>query len=774
MKKSIISLGLMLSAMFTLTNCAKELDAPVETPEQEGISYELIASVDDPSTKTVNEGLSTKWVANDALNVFYAEAGTTAYSANCKFTVSDIAAGRFTGNLDTAKPLAASNDWYVLYPYNSHITTPANTSAGWTIVGAEKAQKQVGLDNMSHISGENCPIYGVVNGSSSQEIPSIRMKHIASVLKVVVKNNSGAELPVTSIKFTAPELISGKFYMDITKEPVVFTSNNYGVEKTASLDVVNATIPVNGSAAFYLALKPFKATAQDLVIEVNGYAKTIKSATTTFTSGKIKTLNFNYDQKPPIYSTGFDYTYDSKTQYNKPDEVVGIDSGSTTSWGITYGNWNGDNSAQMRTYADDPAGEKGSLYMKFDVSGATKVTYNAKSDKDNLSLNTYYSVDSGLTWTAVDTDKPLTSSMDTYTMTIPGNLEKVRVKFSANIRATGIKGQLTIDDVKIFGEGQVVADNNILVDQQTLTLDYKGGAKNVVVTSNAAWIAEFVKDASLTTDPSVIITPNSGNASNAFNQHETIAISAAGNTAPEKLSLGTIKFIDTKSQQVKATVVLEQEGRPANGVSVDNANVTLASGINTEAVVNVTCNWAWEATISTGSGFKIASDPVANTITITSTVESGAQGTILVKDLDNPAKTAEITVSQAAAGSNPFVEVNTFNDVKGQLDANISFEARQGTAKNPPALNGGVIRVYQNGGEFNVSSPTGKIITEIVLGSAMKTKVTYDGVTTDQPIEKNGKLTVSGLNTTSLTFKCTGTSKTSRLYVNYLKVTYKN
>lgn len=67
-------------------------------------------------------------------------------------------------------------------------------------------------------------------------------------------------------------------------------------------------------------------------------------------------------------------------------------------------------------------------------------------------------------------------------------------------------------------------------------------------------------------------------------------------------------------------------------------------------------------------------------------------------------------------------------------------------------------------------------MTEVILGSSMKTTVDYkiddNNPTTGQSIAANGKLTVSNISASSITFTCKGTDKNSRLYVNYISVTY--
>lgn len=124
------------------------------------------------------------------------------------------------------------------------------------------------------------------------------------------------------------------------------------------------------------------------------------------------------------------------------------------------------------------------------------------------------------------------------------------------------------------------------------------------------------------------------------------------------------------------------------------------------------------------------------------------------------------------------VSMTSFSDISGYVngDTNISYEAAKGNAATAPAVNSNEIRVYQNGGTFTVTANNNVKIKSVTLGSSMGTTVTYsiDGGTasSDQSISAGGNITVNNLECSSVLFTCTGTSKTTRLYVNYLSVTY--
>ncbi len=293
--KKIFTLGAMLAAIFTLTNCTEE----IFTPAQQGNSPYTIQA-NSVETKTANEGFSTVWAENDALSVFHAAAGTAEYSGNSKFVLADAANGLFKTDALDGKP-AASNDWYVFYPYNSYLKTPASTSEGYMPVGAQTdgKQTQTGNSSMAHIAGENYPMWGVAKNVSGETLPSVSMTHLASLVEVEVTNASAADFVVSTVSLTAAEDIIGTYYIDFTKESPVFTaSGDQYVSKTAVLEVVNGEpVPANGTATFYLAVKPFTAAAgSDLTLSVNGTDKVLNlTKDAVFAPGRIKTLKYKVE-----------------------------------------------------------------------------------------------------------------------------------------------------------------------------------------------------------------------------------------------------------------------------------------------------------------------------------------------------------------------------------------------------------------------------------------------------------------------------------------------
>ena len=157
MKKSFIYAGAILAATISLTNCTKEINGS-DSVLPEGIPFEICAN---PTTKTAVEGLSTKWVAGDALNLFHAVAGSTTYTSDGSFSIAeeDLDSKKFNGTLASA--LEEGNyDWYAFYPYSKYNKTPAGSSQddfGFTTIGGT-SQTQTGNNSTAHLCRKACPL----------------------------------------------------------------------------------------------------------------------------------------------------------------------------------------------------------------------------------------------------------------------------------------------------------------------------------------------------------------------------------------------------------------------------------------------------------------------------------------------------------------------------------------------------------------------------------------------------------------------------------------
>lgn len=294
MKKYSLLMGLMCAAL-SITSCSKDNTETFDKPK--GYEFELYAA---PQTRTEVDGLDMKWSANDAMNVFHALPGTTNYSANDQFTVSDIEGGVFKGTItDTEFDPNGTYDWYAVYPYSKYMASPAESNSGsYFVVGSKNidTQQQTGIDNQAHICGENIPLYGKATGVTS---PRLVMHHIATLFRINVINTGSADLNVTGITLTsASENLIGTYYFDITGDaPVLTPSGDNYVSKTAKLTITDGIVTPGTTGSFYLATRAFTAPeGEQLTLTVTANGETVEkvatlSKETTFAAGNINKLN---------------------------------------------------------------------------------------------------------------------------------------------------------------------------------------------------------------------------------------------------------------------------------------------------------------------------------------------------------------------------------------------------------------------------------------------------------------------------------------------------
>lgn len=324
MKKSIYAAGSILLAL-TLAACTANIDEENAKPAEQGIPFSFDAST---ATRTTADGVNTAWAADDAMNVFHAATGTTTYVNDGKFTVTAAGATTFTGTL--AESLSENPyDWYAVYPYNSAVVTPANTTTGAITVGAT-VQTQTGNSNQNHIDGSGVPLCGVVTNITGA--PSFAMHHLTALVKVTVTNGTAAALTITSVQLNASASnISGTYYVDFS-DPANIGYTAADAQKYVALTVSGGTAIAAGETAdFYLAIKPFTgATSETMTMTLtdsNGavFSKSASIAGTAFTAGKTKTLTVSADTFTlPSYSYYYYGTANCYNAYNVSSVTIDV------------------------------------------------------------------------------------------------------------------------------------------------------------------------------------------------------------------------------------------------------------------------------------------------------------------------------------------------------------------------------------------------------------------------------------------------------------------
>lgn len=301
MKKMILT-GLLSVSLLALTQCTKseeEAFAPMQ-----GSKAELQADV--VSSRTIAEGLTTSWAADDAMKVWIGEGESYINCGEFTLPEANLSTGIFTGTMPDSYDAAKSYDWYAVYPYASaNYDVAANPDKVTMLVGTNIQRQTGGYNSNAHIAGAVAPLYGVAKGVAAGVRPHVPMKHLSTLVKIVVTNLDEEPLEVEKIAIEAEQnAIAGRAGVTLTGDeptyaPVAAASNYALLRVTANEE----TIAQNSKAEFYLALIPFTAPAEGekltvSVVAANGDICTRTftiPAGTTFKAGEINTLNVKYE-----------------------------------------------------------------------------------------------------------------------------------------------------------------------------------------------------------------------------------------------------------------------------------------------------------------------------------------------------------------------------------------------------------------------------------------------------------------------------------------------
>lgn len=293
---------------FVLGSC-EQLDSP--KMEEVNDSGNFTVYLSQPQTKTANDGISTKWVEGDAINLFHAITSTNNYINDNSFICDNVPANKFSGTLAEELNADSNYDWYAFYP-------SINTANGDTPV---KFKKYIGRTSMSSFAGkvtqtgnnsmahlavgkDGFPVVGFVNNVPASEFPTIPMKNVASVICVNVTNTLSEPIVINSVDLVAPKPIVGNFTIELTGNDIVASGAG---QELIRLEVAEGSQIAGGeSAKFYIGVAPFTVTSgEEMLLYVNAAIgeKTVSQriakvfdGETPFKSGFFKTFNVSYAQ----------------------------------------------------------------------------------------------------------------------------------------------------------------------------------------------------------------------------------------------------------------------------------------------------------------------------------------------------------------------------------------------------------------------------------------------------------------------------------------------
>ena len=175
---------------------------------------------------------------------------------------------------------------------------------------------------------------------------------------------------------------------------------------------------------------------------------------------------------------------------------------------------------------------------------------------------------------------------------------------------------------------------------------------------------------------------------------------------------------------------------------------------------------------------QITAKSVTGTATIVATIPDAEGGEYIGTSI-------EFTVSVSAPDSRKTAkDIDGLETISGDLNADIAYVAKKGTAANAPVIPSGksYIRIYQNGGYLAINAVKGCLIDEVIVNIPSGCNSTTIAVGTDEEnlpttggtaaTAGNDFSTGTGLNSQNVYLVCLGTTSSTRLEVGAITVKY--
>ena len=617
MKKTVIFMSALAVAAAALVSCQKEQDVKVEEPK--GIPFEIV--VDTDVTKTVNDDISTNWVAGDQINLFHAVNGSEPYSyvSDGAFeAVTDGASVAFTGTLGEELDGETKYDWYGIYPYAvPGVNNPAAFAGVVIGSAADASQTQTGADSKAHLAGAGYPIAGRVLNKSAATKPVLAMKQLTSIIAVNVTNKTASSITVTGVSVNFPDEtdgVIGTYTVDFSTATPSFTAGT--TSKTASLTVVSDPgMATDASSVYYLAIRPFTAKAGNkisITVTTSSGSQTLSNivpADFEFVANKIHTLNFNY--------TGKDVSL-AEFKYNNATWLTGHGIALPASGGDT----NLDGAAQTVDVIDITSTDGGTKTRVHNTGGVYDLrVYNGGSLTIAASSDNYISK---ITIAGKNITNLGLATANTWTG------KQVAVKLPAT-------GTANINTINVFYQAAEASDHLLEVPTTAYGVTYTATSQDI------AFYKANVSDM-------VVSSSSEGYTGNSVSGNTiTVNFTANGSTSPRNIVVN----VSSVSAGFDEDITITQAGAPATISTLTNGTL----GTVTAQVSALTTN-GFVIADNTGSIFVFKSGQgvsIGQTVTVSGTVAAYNKG------LQFPSSS---TVDKGATGSYSYGAAATYTSTE--------------------------------------------------------------------------------------------------------------
>ena len=272
MKNSLILLSAALTFL-ALSSCQKGLETIQEektiTAQKGSVPFELKADIADPSTKT-SLNLSTWAVDWEDGDIIYGvtsdgEWGQPYASDNPGATIAEYTYSSSTKVFTTSSTISDGSHTFN-FLYSNGTQKSYHRGAGTTF--------QLYTNQSFDVSNPtaNIKAYDALAAQVVATTPTtfvdVNMNHLFTLMKVTIKNKTGADLTATKFELTAKSgtYLYGVFDVNFGATPSVSYNKNGG--NTIGVNIANGAIANNGTIDVYFVMAPLSGYTGDITFVV--------------------------------------------------------------------------------------------------------------------------------------------------------------------------------------------------------------------------------------------------------------------------------------------------------------------------------------------------------------------------------------------------------------------------------------------------------------------------------------------------------------------------
>ena len=290
--KKLVYLSMAIAVGVAAASCQKVELTPSENTE--GSTFALNASIEQ--TKTTINGLKVNWEEGDKLYLVTTD-GTWGKPYSEDNTTSTIAEYTYSAGTFASTATIANGTYTFNALYDGSASQKSYHRGASTTYMLQSTQSQDCSNPTGHLK-LNDALVGTFTASVPMANPaSVSMSHIFAIMRVDVKNATGADVELKSFEMSAAgATLAGVFTVNFANSPIDITEKS-SQSSSIKVNLTNGAVASGASLPVYFVMAPLANYSGDVTFTVTDadnkvYTKTVALSNITFSAGSLNTTPY--------------------------------------------------------------------------------------------------------------------------------------------------------------------------------------------------------------------------------------------------------------------------------------------------------------------------------------------------------------------------------------------------------------------------------------------------------------------------------------------------